>query len=166
MAKQSLRLRLKRFVRDLLLSPYFPSRKAIATGCSGIIAYYLVLFFNASPDVAAAIVAAVTTIVSYVVPQSLKDLVRTSDLVITDVTGRVTDLMWKFDREKGEMRRYITKGNKHVDTPVKLDKIDKPKSVDCSKLRDSPSVECKCNLAQGDDELRAEAADTDSKPNS
>jgi hypothetical protein len=110
---------LKKLVHKLLRSKFFPSRKTITTGLTGMLAYYLVIFFHISPDVAAGIVAAASTLISYVIPPSVTDLARHADYVITDVTGKVTDLMWKFDRMPNEPKReQVRKEITHANTAV------------------------------------------------
>lgn len=150
--------KLRRLTHGLLLSRYFPSRKAIATGCAGIAAYYLVLFFNATPDVAAALVAAVTTIVTYLVPQSVRDLTRTADYIITDVSGKVTDLLWKFDKAPSEKKRSVAKKEiKNVNDVANKTPAVKPESSIIRSSGPCPAGSCGCTSSQDKDSMSSTA---------
>jgi hypothetical protein len=130
----------------LLLSRWFPDRKALAAGLAGLLAFYITHILHVSPDVAMAIVSAISSVASYLVPPSTRDLVKSADLVITDVSGKVTDLMWKFD---GNPKRKAI----HVKTPIQQASTNQPTNLansgncacsnggcGCSGTQDKPSV--------------------------
>ena len=70
------------------MSKWFPNRKFLAGGISGVIAYFAATFLDVPTELAMQIAAALAAGVVYVVPDSVSDILKRVDQTIVDLARK------------------------------------------------------------------------------
>jgi len=70
------------------MNKYIPDRKFIAGGISGILAFALVTFLGLDAELASTLTGAAMALVFYLVPPSVKDIVKRVDQNIIDLATK------------------------------------------------------------------------------
>ena len=91
-------MNLKEKVVKVKESKWFPDRKAIAGGLTGLATFFVSAALGVDPETSAMLVGAAITIAHYFVPESISDKIKRADTVIKDKSGVVTDILWKNEK--------------------------------------------------------------------